>query len=184
MAELSTREKLILAGMEEIRSYGLQGFSLRRVASACGVSCAAPYKHFTDKQEMFTAMVDYVNEKWRERLRARLELHKPVEETIADIAVDNVAFLCENPHFKSVLIIKETGLDRPYAGAAVGISIPLKRLFIIYGRKHGLGREELRSRIFIVRSLVYGSAIILGSDEGPHEARTEELRAAILAALR
>ena len=113
MAELSTREKLILAGMEEIRAYGLQGFSLRRVAAVCGVSCAAPYKHFAGKEEMFSAMVDYVNEKWRERMRGVLVLNKPVEQTIADISADHVGFLCENPHFRSVLIIKETGLDLP-----------------------------------------------------------------------
>lgn len=184
MTELSTREKLILAGMEEIRSYGLEGFSLRRVAAACGVSCAAPYKHFSGKQEMFAAMVDYVNEKWRERMRSVIELHKPVEEAIAGISADHVAFLCDNPHFRSVLIIKETGLDLPDSGISVGISIPMKRLFIIYGRKHGLGREELRNRIFIVRSLVYGAAIILGVDEASRETRVRELRAAILSALK
>ena len=34
------RERLILAGIEEIRLHGLQDFSLRKAASACGVSCA------------------------------------------------------------------------------------------------------------------------------------------------
>lgn len=41
----STRETLILAGLEELNEYGVQHFSTRRVAKACGVSCAAPYKH-------------------------------------------------------------------------------------------------------------------------------------------
>ena len=44
----NTREALILAGLEELNEYGIQHFSTRRVAKACGMSCAAPYKHFKD----------------------------------------------------------------------------------------------------------------------------------------
>ncbi|MBO4849045.1 MAG: TetR/AcrR family transcriptional regulator [Clostridia bacterium] len=183
MAEITTREKLILAGMDEIRAYGLRGFSLRRVAASCGISCAAPYKHFTGKQELFGEMVVYVNDKWRERQRTSLNIKQPVERAIADLAADYVDFLCENPHFKAVLMIKETGLDSPATANAAGLSVPVKRLFIVYGRKRGLDREELRSRIFIVRSLIYGSAIILGTDQELHDERIERLRSAILSAL-
>lgn len=184
MEELSTREKLILAGMEEIRAYGIQGFSLRRVAKACGVSCAAPYKHFEGKEDLFDAMVDYVNEKWRERMRSGLELSGPVENAIAYLAADYVRFLCSNPHFKSVLLIKETGLDSPNAAELVPLSVTAKRLFIIYGRKHNLSRGELRGRIFVVRSLIYGSAVILGADSSGMEERLSRLNAAILDSLK
>ena len=61
------REELILAGIEEINIHGANGFSFRRVAEACHVSSAAPYKHFKDKKEFITAIIDYVNAQWRER---------------------------------------------------------------------------------------------------------------------
>jgi len=44
------RQDLILAGIEEINTHGANDFSVRRVASACHVSTAAPYKHFKDKK--------------------------------------------------------------------------------------------------------------------------------------
>ena len=48
----SVREKLIIAGADEISRHGLTNFSLRRVAAACNISCAAPYKHFKNKEEL------------------------------------------------------------------------------------------------------------------------------------
>ena len=42
----STRDQLIQAGLEELTEHGIQNFSTRRVAKKCGISCAAPYKHF------------------------------------------------------------------------------------------------------------------------------------------
>lgn len=184
MSELSTREKLILAGMEEVRSYGMQGFSLRRVASKCGVSCAAPYKHFADKESFFLAMVDYINEKWAERLRPQLTQSGSVEKAIASCVTDYVRFLCENPPFKSVLIIKTTGIDSPRAELAGGTSVAMKRLFVMYGRKHGLDRITLRQRIFRIRSIAYGSALIISMDDSRFDGMISELNKMLLDALK
>ncbi|MBQ9131598.1 MAG: helix-turn-helix transcriptional regulator, partial [Clostridia bacterium] len=48
----AVRERLIIAGIRELEAHGLNDFSLRRVAVACEVSCAAPYRHFKDKEEL------------------------------------------------------------------------------------------------------------------------------------
>ena len=61
------RQLLIEAGIEEINRSGVAEFSVRRVAQACGVSCAAPYKHFKDRREFIAAIIEYVNEQWYER---------------------------------------------------------------------------------------------------------------------
>lgn len=184
MEELSTKEKLILVGMDELREYGYAGFSLRRVAAKCGLSCAAPYKHFSGKDELFSAMADYINEKWRERIRGKVKLVKPVEALIADLASDHVSFLCENPDFKSVLLIKETGLDTPLAARATSIDPTLARLFVIYRRKYRLTRENLRARIFLVRTIMYGASIIMDSDDNNREERLRLVRTAVLRTLK
>lgn len=49
--ELSARERLILAALDVIEEVGFARFSLRRVASVCGLSCSAPYKHFKTKEK-------------------------------------------------------------------------------------------------------------------------------------
>ena len=57
-------------------------------------------------------------------------------------------------------------------------------MFVIYGRKHELTKDELRSRIFIVRSLVYGAAIAVGAEESRLGERLSNLRHAVLNALK
>ena len=51
----SVREQLIIAGIAELENHGIADFSLRRVASVCNISCAAPYKHFKNKEMLIEA---------------------------------------------------------------------------------------------------------------------------------
>ena len=51
------RDDLIRAGIDEINAHGANGFSIRRVAVACGVSSAAPYKHFKDKDDFIIFII-------------------------------------------------------------------------------------------------------------------------------
>lgn len=179
MEGITTREKLILAGMEEVRAYGIEGFSLRRVAARCGVSPAAPYKHFADKQEMFIAMVDYVNERWNEE-RQSFVPNGSIIEAAADYTMRYIGFLCANPHYKSVLMIKETGLDSPEQASEVKLSVRTKRLIALYRREKGLSRDEIRTRIFIARSLVFGAVFSITPGGSLEKEKKETLRKALI----
>ena len=75
------RDALILAGIEEINTYGANGLSLRRVATACHVSTAAPYKHFKDKKEFIAAIIDYVNDQWAEQQEEIVRFRKVQADT-------------------------------------------------------------------------------------------------------
>ena len=50
------RNALIEAGLKIINVSGKDSLSLRKVASACGVSHAAPYAHFSDKESLMEAI--------------------------------------------------------------------------------------------------------------------------------
>ena len=50
------KNALIEAGIEILASEGVGGLSLRKVAKQAGVSHAAPYAHFTDKQALIAAI--------------------------------------------------------------------------------------------------------------------------------
>ena len=43
------KKALILEGIRQIEQNGINGLSLRKTATECGVSCAAPYRHFESK---------------------------------------------------------------------------------------------------------------------------------------
>ena len=180
MEAMSTRERLILVGMEEIKDHGMRDFSLRRVAKNCGVSCAAPYKHFADKHAMFKAMVEYIGEKWEEELAASFSIRGSAAETAADFSLAYVDFLCKNPHYKSVLMIKKMGLDTPEGAREYGLSVPARRLLAGYRRGHGITRKDLRERIYVARSLVYGAVLTLDIDGGLDPESREVLHRALL----
>ena len=44
------RNALIETGIQLVSTEGVNAFSLRKVAAACGVSHAAPYSHFQNKE--------------------------------------------------------------------------------------------------------------------------------------
>ena len=56
LGSASVREQLIVAGISELEVHGVTDFSLRRVASSCNISCAAPYKHFKSKEAFVDAI--------------------------------------------------------------------------------------------------------------------------------
>ena len=56
------REALTEAGIRIINESGEDALSLRKVASACDVSHAAPYAHFKDKDELIEEIKKSVTE--------------------------------------------------------------------------------------------------------------------------
>lgn len=46
------KNDLIEKGIELVNKNGINQLSLRKVAQACGVSHAAPYSHFSNKEEL------------------------------------------------------------------------------------------------------------------------------------
>lgn len=51
-------ESIIEAATAEFMEYGFNDASMRRIASAAGMSVSGLYKHFASKEEMFSALVD------------------------------------------------------------------------------------------------------------------------------
>ena len=101
------REKLILAGIDEINTCGANNFSVRRVAKACHVSSAAPYKHFRDKKALISAIIDHVNAQWAEVQEDVLRsCGNDVRTQMVEVAVAYVRFLMENPHYRQTLMLK------------------------------------------------------------------------------
>ena len=54
----ANHEKIIAAARKEFLTYGFTDASMRRIAAAAGMSASGLYKHFTGKEEMFSALVE------------------------------------------------------------------------------------------------------------------------------
>jgi AcrR family transcriptional regulator len=108
------RNALIQAGLELLAEGGAQKLDLRKVARRVGVSHAAPYRHFADRQALIAA----INEEGFHRLAERIQstLHdvpdEPFEQLLG-VARVYVQFAQENPWlmremFSGLTIERET----------------------------------------------------------------------------
>ena len=104
--EESVRARLILAGISELEEHGITDFSLRRAALAAQVSCAAPYRHFKDKDEYINEIIKYVASKWTlltdeiKKIFAQDSRRLAIETSIASIR-----FRAANRNFRSVFTL-------------------------------------------------------------------------------
>lgn len=62
------KQALIEAGIALMNEKGEEGVSLRKAAACCGVSEAAPYAHFQNKDAMMNAMQEHVTAQMMETL--------------------------------------------------------------------------------------------------------------------
>ena len=92
------RNALIQAGLELLAEGGAQELDLRKVARRVGVSHAAPYRHFADKQALIAAINEEGFHLLAERIRSSLRevSDEPVEQLLG-VAFAYVRFAQENP---------------------------------------------------------------------------------------
>ena len=171
----TVKDNLILAGIRELGRNGVQHFSLRRVAAACGVSCAAPYKHFRDKEAFLFAVVEYVNDLWAQRQEEVLRTcpDDPRQQLIAS-GMAYIHFLAEHPHVRSILMMKDSdfgGDPLPYQSRLTPRTQALLRA---YCQRYGVSHEAEVSKTFTVRALVYGTALLIGNGEVESVSRSYE----------
>jgi AcrR family transcriptional regulator len=102
------KEEMINKGLELLNKKGFEEFSLRKVASMCGVSHTAPYKHFKDKEELLKAISLEVSQAFKEALLQAVE-HYPKEPKaqLIDMGKCYVKFMVENPEYLKFLFLTE-----------------------------------------------------------------------------
>lgn len=175
--EDGVRTRLILAGLDELCRHGVRDFSLRRVALAAQVSCAAPYRHFKDKDELILEIIRYIFSKW-ELLCREIESAFSCDPArlVVELAAANVGFWVANGNFRSVLML-EAGAD-----AADGAREELRRFdapvlsaISEYARRSSLDPERIRTLEFHVTSLVYGTVMLVVSGKEPDSVRAVAL---------
>ena len=160
------RHAMIIAGIKEIEAHGLSDFSLRRVASECGVSCAAPYRHFKSKSDLISAIISYINDQWSFLERQIGEVYKnDLYRLIVELCVANIRFWIANPNFRSIMMMDDRGLDTLQLRERSRISEKLVELIFEYCRGHRADEYSMNATSLELRSIIYGSTHMLGSGE-------------------
>lgn len=172
------REELIQAGINEINIHGANGFSVRRVAEACHVSSAAPYKHFKDKKEFIAAIIDYVNEQWAVVQNEVLSAcGDNCRKQMVEVAVSYVRFLMENPHYRQTLMLKNADFDNLYHRKPGEINSCTEQIMRNVKETYHLSDDVWRRKTLMVRSILFGSVFMFDSGEFSYsEQSLEDIR--------
>ena len=174
------RKLLIEAGIEEINRVGLTEFSVRRVAQACGVSCAAPYKHFKDRREFIAAIIEYVNEQWHERQEEILSGCGDMRGQIVELVVGYIRFLMEKPYFRSILMLKDAEFDNLYHRTRGQMSSRTQTLQAEFFAQTGWDQAKVRRKLHYVRAILFGTVFLIDSGEITYsEEVLDNVRAAV-----
>ena len=162
----TVKQKLIIAGISEIQEHGVADFSLRRVASRCNVSCAAPYKHFKSKEDFISEIVLYIHSKW-------IMLQNQVEEVfmgdikkqLTETCVAYIKFWIANPNFRTILMLNTDTLQDDRISSMTKITKSTKELIKKCCEKYGVSKSEYAKKEYVIMSLIYGATLLIDSGE-------------------
>ena len=109
------KNALIEAGAEILSKEGVNGLSLRKVAGKAGVSHAAPYAHFPDKQTLIAAISTEGYRMLYERIQAavRRSVGDPARELV-EAAWAYVGFAISDPAYFKVTISGVVEKEKDY----------------------------------------------------------------------
>jgi AcrR family transcriptional regulator len=101
---------LIEGAIELIGERGARRFSLAELSRRLGVTVAAPYRHFADRDELLAAVAVRALQAFAEALAAQSSDADPPEQRLAAMARGYVRFAAEQPALFSVVF--GLGLDK------------------------------------------------------------------------
>ena len=175
----TVREKLITAGIAELEEHGFSDFSLRRVAAASNVSCAAPYKHFKNKEDFIGAIVDYIHSQWIMLSEQILSIFKgDTKKQLVELCVAYTRFCMGNIHFRSVIMMDFGTIAADKPDIKQHINQCIKDMTIAYCKDNGLSKDEHRQMAFRINAMVQSTALLTDNTMSNEEA-VEMLREAI-----
>ena len=160
------RKSLIIAGLKEIEEHGLSDFSLRRVASACGVSCAAPYRHFKSKNDLILAIINFINEQWRLlQDQICLAFKDDPRRRLTETCIALIRFWIANPHYRAVILMDSRELDKDQFREKSRITEDTRQLIYGFCKDRGFSEEESEKKVFAICATMYGATQMLSGGE-------------------
>ena len=170
------RTRLIIEGAKEIADNGIAGFSLRKIAAKCGTSCAAPYKHFKNKDELIIEIINYINSQW-ELLRNQILMifKEDAHKQLIEVCIAYIRFFVTNPSYRKVLSAynKESDIKEHSF-------LDMDALIMSYCQSKADSEEQAMRRIVSMKAKIYGITVMLEHEELPNNEKTYAMIRSIL----
>ncbi len=171
-----TRERLIFAGMNELRASGVKNFSMRSVARECGLSCATPYIYFENSNDFIYEIFKFISrefEKNRDEIINKNKDKDPREKLLL-ICRENIRFYIEYPLFLSIIIEMNEYVSDEFPLLKGGFSAATGDILNEYAEVAGWSDEQVKIKIFALRAITYSSAFLFIT--GQSEFNEESIR--------
>ena len=101
------KKALIKTGIEFVNKYGEEKLSLRKIAEECGVSNAAPYAHFKDKDDFINAVQRYIMDIFMDSLLICVHECRDDTQILSELGVCYVMFFYRNPLYFDFLFSRK-----------------------------------------------------------------------------
>lgn len=159
------RRALIAAALEILHNEQAWDFTLRELARRAGVSHAAPYRHFADKQELLAEVAALGFETLRQRLLQATQQHQNDSKAqLSAMGQAYVAFAVEHPaHFRLMFGSELAGEQRyPALLEAAAATRGTMTEAVRRSAEAGLfGASDPQVQALAAWSLVHGLAMLL-----------------------
>jgi AcrR family transcriptional regulator len=153
------RRALEQAALELVITKGVGGFTMAEASRRAGVSVAAPYKHYTDRDALLTALVVRAYTEQREHYRAAMAKATDPREQLAAFAAAYVQFAADQPALFELTFA--AGLDKARfptlaeAGQALFTELSAPALALC-GEHH-----QARRLVLAIAACAHGHAVFL-----------------------
>ncbi len=175
-AKQSTKDKFILAALGEIQMHGISDFSIRRVATRCGTTSGAPYRHFKDKNELIIEVLRYVNSQWYLSASEYIEKFEgTLRDELIGLCLLYIKFLCLHPEFQTIITLNDKSMSPEQKEEKSRLSELSCRLIHRYCDSVNMPNDVRRRKMYAVLSFIYGAAIMINSGYMPFNDATIEM---------
>lgn len=155
---------LIETGIEIISQEGEEKLSLRKVAMKCGVSNAAPYAHFRNKEEFINAMQQHIMDLFTDSLEKTVKEYTNTPFLLPMLGKTYIMFFYQNPlYFDFVFSRKNICIDLSLNSSNETENQPLAILqntAVSVFHKAGLPEEMIQNKVIAMWALVHGLSAI------------------------
>ena len=170
----ANREKFIQAAVMELEEHGAADFSIRRVARRCGLSCAAPYKHFAGREELMLEVVRYINRKWDNIRNETVALRRNAseQEILVAVCMAYITFLCTYPEYQMILFMNDRVFPVEIAAEKGKLSTAIESLICDYCSKVHMDEEMRRRKQLVILSIICGATQMIRAGSVPFDSQT------------
>ena len=175
------RAALVQAAMELLEESGETDLSLRAVARRAGVSPAAPYRHYADREALVSAVAAVGYRELAERLAAA-HPSPSTPEQLASVAIAYVQFALERPGLFRIMFTEPCDRDNDERVAATAAVSQYVRAIV----ERTFPQADAEALATAIWALVHGLALLHLDgklDASDRTAVAERIRAAIHALL-